>query len=120
MNFTAIDFETANASRASACAVGLDYPASDYFCTMVISRVLWPQHPSYSLDYLARTFGILFRHHDAEEDACACARVAIAACEQLETGSLYDLEGTQDFRVGRLYPRGYCPCGAARGMGRRR
>jgi len=41
------------------------------------------RHPTYALDYIARVLGITFRHHDAEEDARACAHVAVAACRQL-------------------------------------
>lgn len=191
MKFTAIDFETANADRASVCAVGLvvvengevvgrlrqlikpdpldfdpfnisihgitpadvsdapafsefwpnlwsrvsgpliahnaafdmsvlrrvldqsgtPYPATDYFCTRVIARLAWPEHPTYALDHIARVLGISFTHHDAEEDARACALIAITACKQLKATSLYDLQQGCGLRVGRLFVGGYCPCG---------
>lgn len=199
MRFTAIDFETANADRASACAVGLvtvengeivrsvrqlirpeplyfdpmnvsihgirpedvrdaptfaelwpvlwpqvagpfvahnaafdmsvlrgsldraraRYPETDYFCTCVISRLAWPSRPTYTLDHVARSIGIEFVHHDAEEDARACALVAVRACRQLGAASLYDLPCACGLRVGRLFAAGHSPCGGPL-RGRRR
>jgi len=194
MKFTAIDFETANADRSSACAVGLvmiengevvarfsqlirpnplvfdpfnvsihgisaadvadaptfaelwpdlwprvigplvahnaafdmsvlrrtldqgnlQYPETDYFCTRVISKLAWPEYPTYALDHIARAIGITFAHHDAEEDARACALVAIAACKQLNVPTLYDLQEGCGLRVGRLFAEGYSTCGGPR------
>lgn len=191
MNFTAIDFETANAERGSVCAVGLAmvedgqvvrrlrqlirpvplrfdpfnvsihgireehvtsaptfsdfwpslwsavagplvahnaafdmsvlrcaldhsgtrYPDTDYFCTRVIAKLAWPEHPTYALDHIARAIGISFAHHDAEEDARACALIAVTACKQLNASSLYTLREGCGLRIGRLFPGGYCPCG---------
>ncbi len=194
MNFTAIDFETANADRGSVCAVGwvkvedghivdrhhqlirptpcyfdpfnvsihgisasdvataptfqqfwtslwaqvsgplvahnaafdmsvirraldqsrLPYPTTDYFCTKVIAKLAWPRHPTYALDHIARSLGISFRHHNAEEDAHACALVAIAACNQLEVPSLYELKNACGLRVGQMFNAGHRPCGGPR------
>ncbi len=87
------------------------YPETDYFCTRVIARLAWPEHPTYALDHIARAIGISFTHHDAEEDARACALIAISACRQLHVPSLYDLQDGCGLRVGRLFSGGYCPCG---------
>ncbi|NCA82226.1 MAG: hypothetical protein EOM72_05720 [Opitutae bacterium] len=194
MKFTAIDFETANARRGSACAVGLvmvengqivgrlsqlirpeplafdpfnvsihgitakevadaptfsecwpslwpritgplvahnaafdmsvlrssldsfraQYPETEYFCTCVISKLAWPEFPTFALNHVAREIGVSFTHHDAEEDAFACAHVAMAACKKLGASSLYDLPGSCGLRVGRLFAGGYCPCGCPR------
>ena len=190
MNFTAIDFETANSSRGSACAVGLctveggrivravqhlirpdplyfspfnisihgitaedvanapsfaelwaellasiseplvahnasfdisvirrslddagmDYPDIDYYCTRVISKLTWPGMPTYALDHMAQHLGISFQHHNAEDDARACAVVALEACRVHGVGSLCDLEQPFVFSGGRLYPGGHTPC----------
>lgn len=194
MKFTAIDFETANASRGSACAIGLvmvengeiiarlsqlirpdplyfdpfnvaihgisaadvrdaptfsefwpslwpriagplvahnaafdmsvlrysldsfgaSYPETDYFCSCVISKLAWPEYPTYALNHVAREIGVSFNHHDAEEDAFACAHVAMAACQRLGAASLYDLPQHCGLRVGRLFAGGYRPCGGPR------
>ncbi len=194
MNFTAIDFETANGSRGSACAVGLctvqrgrivrtvqylirpdplyfapinisihgirpqdvanspsfgelwpellasisgplvahnasfdmsvirscldqaglHYPDVDYYCTRVLAKLAWPNLGSYALDQLARRLGIGFQHHRAEEDARACAELALVACRSSAAASLSDLDQTAGVRCGRLYPGGYRPCRAKR------
>lgn len=92
----------------------LQYPDTDYFCTRVISALAWPDYPTYALSHIANTLGISFAHHDAEEDAFACAAIAIEACNKLGASSLYDLKNICGFRIGHLYPGGYCPCGRTR------
>lgn len=190
MEFTAIDFETANASRSSACAVGLSlvengeivgrvhqlirpeplqfdpfnvsihgiteadvadapsfaeywpslmqtlkgpliahnasfdmsvlrhvldelnipYPMTDYFCTRVIAKLTWPEHPTYALDHIAQVLDITFQHHDAAEDARACAMIALHACNAHGIDSLYDLQEVCGLRVGCLFVGGYAAC----------
>jgi DNA polymerase III subunit epsilon len=91
---------------------GIPYPETDYFCTCVISRLVWPQHPTYALNHMARALGISFQHHDAAEDARACALIALAACKEVNAPSLHDLEEACGLRVGRIFGGGYWPCGA--------
>ena len=50
--------------------------AFDYADTLAISRRLFPEMPSHALDAMAEHFGIRFHHHDAMEDAAACAAIA--------------------------------------------
>ena len=97
------------------------YPETDYFCTNVIAKLVWPHYPTCALDYVAGSLGIAFRHHNAEEDARACALIALAACKRLGAATLYDLESVCGLRVGRLHGAGYVPCGGPRrgGMLRR-
>lgn len=47
----------------------------DYADSLTISRRLFPQMSSHTLDAVAKRFGIEFRHHDALEDAMACASI---------------------------------------------
>ena len=47
----------------------------DYADSLAVSRRLFPEMPSHSLDAMAARFGIAFRHHDALEDAAACASI---------------------------------------------
>lgn len=100
--------------RRSLERAGLPYPATDYFCTCVISRLAWPQHVRFSLDHIAHSIGIRFRHHDAEEDALACALIAVAACRHFSAPSLYALPEACGLRVGRLFSTGHTPCGGPR------
>ncbi|MEI8121147.1 MAG: 3'-5' exonuclease [bacterium] len=97
--------------RRSLEQFGLRYPETDYFCTRVIAKLAWPDYPTYALDHIAHVIGIEFVHHDAEEDARACALIAIAACKQLNVPTLYDLQEGCGLRVGRLFSAGYSACG---------
>ena len=47
----------------------------DYADSVVICRHLFPEMPSHSLDAMAERFGIVFQHHNALEDATACASI---------------------------------------------
>ena len=47
----------------------------DYADSVVICRHLFPEMPSHALDAMAERFGITFRHHNALEDATACASI---------------------------------------------
>lgn len=100
--------------RYSLDDFGVRYPDTDYFCTVVLARLAWPDYPNYRLNHVARELGVSFQHHDAEEDAFACARIALAACETLGAASLYDLPKRHGLRIGRLFPDGYRPCGGPR------
>ena len=92
-------------------ADGTPYPEIDYFCTLVISRLTWPQFPAHNLDRVAQHLGISFNHHDALEDARACALIAIEACKVQGVTSLHDLKDACGLRIGSLYHGGYHACG---------
>lgn len=100
--------------RYSLDDYGARYPETDYFCTVVMSRLAWPELPDHKLNHVAKEIGVSFEHHDAEEDAFACARIAMAACTHLGVSSLYDLPDRHGLRIGRLHADGYCPCGGPR------
>jgi DNA polymerase-3 subunit epsilon len=102
---------------------GIPYPQIDYFCTCVIARIVWPDRPSYRLNALACEMGIALQHHNAEEDAYACALIAINVCQHFSVHSLHELQEHCELRVGQLFEGGYCPCGGpprARAAARRR
>ncbi|HAU38942.1 MAG TPA: DNA polymerase III [Phycisphaerales bacterium] len=201
MNWTAIDFETANASRNSACAIGVavveagrivqaaswlirpptldfdpfnvsihgitaddvkdsptfdelwceigpslagkpvvahnasfdisvlrhsldeyrvPYPQLDYYCTCNFCRAVWPGQIAYRLDVMADLLGIRFQHHDAEEDAAVCARIALECCRQTGVTDLATLAGQHMITAGKLYPGGYSPCSRRRSVGAKR
>ena len=46
-----------------------------YACSLEISRTCIPGLSSYSLDKVAEHFNFSFKHHDALDDAIACARI---------------------------------------------
>ncbi len=50
----------------------LEFP---YVCSCRVSRRLLPDLENHRLDTVCSHFGIVFRHHDALEDAEACAKI---------------------------------------------
>ncbi|MFH1419714.1 MAG: exonuclease domain-containing protein [Planctomycetota bacterium] len=98
---------------------GIDYPRLQYFCTYIIAKRAWPKLVNYSLPTVVEHLGIEFKHHDAEEDAAACANVAIRACEEAGTATLEELAARMGITIGQLFPDGYEPCGVRERMPRR-
>ncbi len=48
----------------------------DYVCSLELSRKMFPEMASHSLDKMVARFGHGFQHHDALDDAIACAVIA--------------------------------------------
>jgi DNA polymerase-3 subunit epsilon len=71
--------------RASLAAYGVRPPAFSYLCTVQIARRVFPAEEGCGLGKVAARLGIRFAHHDAGEDAYACAEIALAAVR--ETGA---------------------------------
>jgi len=57
---------------------GLPVPAQPFVCTVRLARAQWDIHPT-KLPDVCRHLGIDLRHHQADSDAEACARVVMAA-----------------------------------------
>ncbi|MCB7130303.1 MAG: 3'-5' exoribonuclease [Candidatus Brocadiales bacterium] len=90
------------------------YPSFRYLCTRAIAKRAWPRLLSYSLDTVSDHLGITFKHHDAEEDAVACAEVALRACSQLGVGAIEDAAEKIEVACGQLSPGAYKPSGVKR------
>lgn len=77
----------------SACltAAGLRAPSFSYADTVAIARRAWPDLRNHKLDTVSAFLGITFRHHDALEDARACAAIPLCAGRALG--------GTDDFHT---------------------
>lgn len=71
--------------RACLAAYGLPVPGLAYLCTLQIARRVFPDPAGCGLAKVAARLGIRFAHHDAGEDAHACAQIALAAVR--ETGA---------------------------------
>ena len=96
---------------------GIDYPETDYYCTRVIAKAMWPTLPSYALQLIADYLGITFEHHIAEEDARACAAIALLTCREIGVDGLGELAERLMVRPGSLFPNGYTPCSIRRSDG---
>ena len=65
--------------RASLRAHHLPPPQFYQCCTVQLARRVWPELPNHKLNTVGDFLNIAFRHHDALEDARACAAIPVAA-----------------------------------------
>ena len=90
---------------------GRDWPSLGVFCTLVLSRRVWPGLISYSLLPLCGFLGIdLARHHDPAEDATACAEIGRRLCAATATNDLSALADRVEVRVGLMNPGTWVSC----------
>jgi DNA polymerase-3 subunit epsilon len=78
--------------RASAEHVGFSLPELHYTCSLLISRVAYKGLDSYRLPAVAYRVGFEeFNHHNALEDALACAHIIIHATKHMGADDLAGL-----------------------------
>lgn len=82
-------------------------PKFEFTCTRLIARRSWPEWKGFGLAAIADRLGITFRHHDALEDAVACAQVMLTAAAKAKVTDMRDLEQRLSVQRGRGGPRGY-------------
>jgi len=78
-------------SVLTACCHFYDLPLPhfQYIDSIDLFRAAYPTHQRASLDYCANLLGIkLENHHNAEEDALACAQVAIKSIKRIQKFAL--------------------------------
>ncbi len=80
----------------------IEIPELYYACTVCLSRKVWKGFDNYRLNTVADNLAISFQHHNAREDACACARIAITAAEHLRAGSFFELIEKLPLKINRL------------------
>lgn len=93
--------------RACLETYNISFPNFDYMCTVQISKNIWPNMPNHKLNTLAHIFDIPLKHHDALEDTLACAKIAIKACEIMNSNNLSQLAHEIQIAPGKLYDKGY-------------
>ncbi|MDO9076963.1 MAG: exonuclease domain-containing protein [Brevundimonas sp.] len=96
--------------RNTCDVYGLPYPEFDYLCTVKLARQSWPDLTSGRLNDVCDYLGIKFRHHDASEDAYACASLAIEAMKVTGAKCFQSLAAATDVTLGRLNSDSYWPC----------
>ncbi len=80
-----------NVLRHSLQRCHLPAPAFRQCCTVQIARRAWPDLPNHRLDTVGDFLRVGFRHHNALEDARACAMIPLAAARQCGADSLEEL-----------------------------
>ncbi|MCL2833230.1 MAG: 3'-5' exonuclease [Treponema sp.] len=85
--FTAVPFAAHNADfdmkvlSALLHLYEIPVPQIMYFCTLKLSRRLWPDLRSHSLANLAKTFNIIYDAHNAVADADTCAKIVVLGAQ---------------------------------------
>ncbi len=100
--------------RHTLAAYHLPFPGLSYCCTCMIAKSAWPELPSFRLDVVSRRLDIQFAHHDALEDAVACAKVALHAAEKAGAATISALSSALGIVPGKLTADGYKPPQAKR------
>lgn len=63
---------------------GYKIPEMNTLCTMEVCKSRYPNE-RYSLDSMARKFGISLEHHNAKSDALACLNIYRRVCQEIDT-----------------------------------
>jgi DNA polymerase III subunit epsilon len=93
-----------NVLRSTLASHDLPMPSFSYFCSVVLSRRVWPGHPRYDLRSMCDLHEIRFKHHRAGNDAEAAAELVIRAGERLEVSSTVELLKVARVKRGVLSP----------------
>jgi DNA polymerase-3 subunit epsilon len=70
---------------------GLKKPACRNFCTLALSRRIWPELKSHALGALAENFGIVYEAHNALADARTCGDIVCRAAHKKGVDNLTKL-----------------------------
>lgn len=95
-------------------AYRIEYPSSRYICTCKAAQKTWEHLENHKLDTVAGHLRFDFCHHNALEDALACAHVLIAVEREKNAFTPEALGATLGIRIGSLTPCGYSPCSVRR------
>jgi DNA polymerase-3 subunit epsilon len=80
----------------------LPVPPLKYFCTLKLSRAVWPELKSHALTSLGEHFGIDYDAHNALEDAQTCGIIAYKAAEKYACAQVKELLGALQMAMGVL------------------
>lgn len=93
--------------RNTLDSYGISYPNLRYSCTVVMSQTFYPKLANHKLNTVADHLGITFKHHNALEDAVACASILIDILNDLKIDSIEELSDSLGLKIGTLYEDGY-------------
>ncbi len=93
--------------RGTLASYRIGHPLFQYFCSVSLSKRIWPHMPKHDLKTLCTRNGIPLVHHRAGNDAEATARLVLRGGEQLGTASIEDLLIRARLNMGAFYPGGH-------------
>lgn len=83
---------------------GIEYPTFNYLCTVKLSQLAYPELKSHKLNNLCDALGVEFSHHQAYDDAYACASVLLRIMKDYSLLSLEDIDECFEVEIGKVYP----------------
>lgn len=96
---------------------GMEYPTTRYICTCKAARKTWEDLENHKLDTVSSHLHFEFQHHNAQEDALACANILLAVQREKNVSSVDELAAALGMKIGTLFPTGYTPCSARKRTG---
>lgn len=91
---------------------GMEYPTTRYICTCKAARRTWEHLENHKLDTVSSHLQFAFKHHNAQEDALACANILLSIQREKSLSSVDELAAALGMKIGTLFPCGYTPCSA--------
>ena len=88
----------------------IPYPSFRYACSYIFSKQTWPGRPSYNLASLCAENKITFKHHRAESDSIATAKLSLLAFEKMGVQTEDDFVPLLKTKIGDIFDGGYKPC----------
>lgn len=96
-----------NVLRSTLAAHGLAHPTFEYFCSVSMSRKVWPGRASYGLRPLCDMHGIGFKHHRAGNDAEATAELVLRATDLRPSFDITQFLLDLKVKRGAFFPEGH-------------
>lgn len=88
----------------------ISYPEVKYICTYKTAIKTWVGLDNYKLNTVCKFLNYQFKHHNAEEDAVACARILLSAMAYKSAQDVFELTNSIGMAIGMLFDGGYNPC----------
>ena len=82
----------------------IEYPEFQHLCTVQLSRKAYPDLPGHKLNELAEAFNVQFSHHNAEDDAYACAMVMLNIIKDFSIKRMSDFKKHFDITPTKVFP----------------
>ena len=83
---------------------GIEYPSFKYLCTVRLSQLAYPELSSHKLNNLCNALNVKFMHHNANDDAYACASVLLRIMDDYSLTSLSEIVECFEVEIGHVYP----------------
>ncbi len=99
-----------NVLRSTLYAYYLPLPNFTFLCSWLLAKKAFPSLGRYSLDYVAEYIGFKFNHHQALDDARACAAIISKVLERTPAQDFAHLASIYHLECGKMYRTGLDLC----------